>query len=110
MEKEGMTPVRTEAAKRGKAAPAGWRKGGLALAAVAALMLAGSAAWAGNSSTSAGRGTDGAKDDPPPRVQDCAIVTLSTPVLYACRGKTYTEYELSYLRQQYEQRHQSARQ
>lgn len=35
-----------------------------------------------------------------PKVQDCAIVTLSTPTLYACHAKVYTEYQLQHLREQ----------
>jgi hypothetical protein len=44
-----------------------------------------------------------ARQDPPPKVQNCAIVTLSTPVLYACNGKVYTEYQLQHLREKAEQ-------
>jgi len=37
---------------------------------------------------------------PPPDVTDCAIVTLSTPTLYACGGKVYTVFQLQHLREQ----------
>jgi len=40
-----------------------------------------------------------AKADPPPDVTKCAIVTVSTPMLYACNGKTYTAYKLQQLRE-----------
>ena len=36
----------------------------------------------------------------PPDVTDCAIVTLSTPTLYACGGKVYNVYQLQHLREQ----------
>ncbi len=42
------------------------------------------------------------RDPKPPKVQNCAIVTLSTPVLYACDGKVYTEYQLQHLREKSE--------
>lgn len=41
----------------------------------------------------------GAKSDPPPRVQDCGIVTISTPNKYICNGKVYTSYQLQQLRE-----------
>ncbi len=41
-----------------------------------------------------------AAKSPAPKVQDCGIVTLSTPVLYACNGKVYTEYALQHIREQ----------
>ncbi len=37
---------------------------------------------------------------PAPDVAHCAIVTLSTPTLYACGGKVYTVYQLQQLREQ----------
>ncbi|HLH78449.1 MAG TPA: hypothetical protein VKV28_16740 [Candidatus Binataceae bacterium] len=40
-----------------------------------------------------------AKADPPPDVTNCAIVTVSTPMLYACKGKVYTAYQLQQLRE-----------
>lgn len=40
-----------------------------------------------------------AKTDPPPDVTNCAIVTVSTPMLYACKGKVYTAYQLQQLRE-----------
>jgi aspartate aminotransferase-like enzyme len=30
----------------------------------------------------------------PPLVQDCAIVTISSPTRYACNGKVYTSFDL----------------
>ncbi|GEM_PF-1804346 len=36
-----------------------------------------------------------ADNDPPPDVRHCALVTISSPVLYACNGKVYTEHQLS---------------
>lgn len=39
---------------------------------------------------------------PPPRVENCAVVTISTPAKYACNGKVYTAYELQHLREKWE--------
>jgi hypothetical protein len=36
----------------------------------------------------------------PPKVENCAIVTVGTPVLYACKGKVYTGYKLQHLREE----------
>ncbi len=47
------------------------------------------------------------KSDPPPDVQHCALVTISSPVLYACNGKVYSEHQLARLRE--EARRQKAR-
>jgi len=33
-----------------------------------------------------------------PRVEDCAIVAISSPSRYACNGKVYTSYQLAKLR------------
>ncbi len=43
-----------------------------------------------------------ARNVPPPKVQNCAVVTISTPVKYACNGKVYTNYELQHLREKWE--------
>jgi len=40
--------------------------------------------------------------DPPPKVENCAVVTISTPAKYACNGKVYTTYELQHLREKWE--------
>jgi hypothetical protein len=51
--------------------------------------------------------------DPPeksvvaPDVSHCALVTISSPVLYACNGKVYSEHKLARLRE--EARRQKAR-
>lgn len=39
---------------------------------------------------------------PPPMVENCAVVTISTPAKYACNGKVYTAYELQHLREKWE--------
>jgi hypothetical protein len=39
-----------------------------------------------------------AGDNPPPLVQNCGIVSISSPTKYACNGKTYTSFELLKLR------------
>jgi hypothetical protein len=49
--------------------------------------------------------------DPPgksstiPDVFHCALVTISSPVLYACNGKVYSEHQLARLRAQAQQQH-----
>ena len=36
---------------------------------------------------------------PPPRIQDCAIVAISSPSRYACNGVVYSSFELLKLRE-----------
>ncbi len=38
---------------------------------------------------------------PPPRVQDCGLVAISTPARFACNGKTYTSFQLAKIRTDY---------
>jgi hypothetical protein len=38
---------------------------------------------------------------PPPLVQDCGLVAISTPARYACNGKTYTSFQLTKIRADY---------
>ncbi len=33
-----------------------------------------------------------------PRIEDCAIVAISSPSKYACNGKVYTSFQLAKLR------------
>ena len=82
------------------------------LAAAAVLMVAGCASQASDPPLAAADppaksqpqvSTAAAHNDPPPKVQDCAIVTISTPVKYACKGKVYTEFELQRLREKWEE-------
>ncbi len=44
-------------------------------------------------------------DVPPPFVQDCAIVSISSPAKFACNGKTYTSFDLLKLRLAWEKSH-----
>ncbi len=44
-----------------------------------------------------------------PRVEDCAIVGISTPTKYACGGKVYTSYQLAKLRMDEEKRYESGK-
>lgn len=46
-----------------------------------------------------------ASDSPPPRVQDCGIVTIGSPTKYACNGKVYTSFDLAKLRLDWEKNH-----
>ncbi len=38
---------------------------------------------------------------PPPLVQNCGLVAISTPARYACNGKTYTSFQLTKIRSDY---------
>jgi hypothetical protein len=38
---------------------------------------------------------------PPPLVQNCGLVAISTPARYACNGKTYTTFQLTKIRADY---------
>ena len=40
-----------------------------------------------------------------PRVEDCAIVAISTPSRYACNGKVYTSYQLAKMRMEEEKKY-----
>jgi hypothetical protein len=42
-----------------------------------------------------------------PRVEDCAIVAISSPSRYACNGKVYTSFQLAKLRMQEEKKYAS---
>lgn len=54
---------------------------------------------------------DPPKNDPSaPDVAHCALVTISSPVLYACNGKTYSEHQLARLRQQQAAQQRAAQQ
>jgi|SRR6516225_5953956 hypothetical protein len=43
----------------------------------------------------------------PPFVQNCAIVTISSPTRYECNGKIYTSFELAKLRTDWEAKDQA---
>ena len=40
-----------------------------------------------------------------PRVEDCAIVGISSPTKYACGGKVYTSFQLAKLRMDEEKKY-----
>jgi hypothetical protein len=40
-----------------------------------------------------------------PRVEDCAIVSISSPSRYACNGKVYTSFQLAKWRMSEEKRY-----
>ena len=42
---------------------------------------------------------------PPPRVEDCAIVSISSPSRFACNGKVYTTFQLAKMRMEEEKRY-----
>ncbi len=39
------------------------------------------------------------KHDPPPKVENCGIVAVGSPMKFACDGKVYTSFQLAHLRQ-----------
>jgi hypothetical protein len=44
-----------------------------------------------------------------PRVEDCAIVAISSPTRYACNGKVYTSFQLAKLRADQEKKYASGK-
>src|SRR5579864_9320082 len=44
-----------------------------------------------------------------PRVEDCAIVGISSPTKYACNGKVYTSFQLAKLRMDEEKKYAAGR-
>ena len=40
-----------------------------------------------------------------PRVEDCAIVGISSPTKYACNGKVYTSFQLAKMRMEEEKKY-----
>lgn len=49
---------------------------------------------------------NGKPTGPPPRPEDCAMIKQS-PGTYVCNGKTYTSFELTRMREEYEKQRQS---
>jgi hypothetical protein len=46
---------------------------------------------------------------PAPRVEDCAIVAISSPSRFACNGKVYTSFQLAKLRMEEEKKYASGK-
>jgi hypothetical protein len=44
-----------------------------------------------------------------PRVEDCAIVGISSPTKYACNGRVYTSFQLAKLRMDEEKKYASGK-
>lgn len=44
-----------------------------------------------------------AHENTTPRAENCAIVTVGTPVKFACGGKVYSSWDLQHLREKEEQ-------
>jgi len=44
-----------------------------------------------------------------PRVEDCAIVAISSPTKYACNGKVYTSFQLAKARMEEEKKYASGK-
>lgn len=64
-------------------------------------MLALSAALIGGCATAVkpqAGATSTAMAKPAPRAENCAVVTVGTPVKFACDGKVYTSWALQHLR------------
>jgi hypothetical protein len=47
----------------------------------------------------------GTAEQPPPAIQNCALVAISTPSRWACGGKTYTAYQLARARMNWEKKY-----
>lgn len=70
--------------------------------AAAMLALAGCSAMAPSSPVT---GTQqAAAAGPPPLVQNCGIVAISSPTRYVCNGKVYTSFQLAKLREDWEKK------
>jgi hypothetical protein len=80
----------------GCASTAGWGPPPTATSAEAAAAKGGAPAF--RSTTAIGgtlaKRSQGVKVPPNVRVQDCAIVAISSPARFACDGKVYTSFEL----------------
>jgi hypothetical protein len=75
----------------------------VAMLALCATVLVGARAVVAADTQGSSTATKVASQDPkPPKVENCAIVTVSTPVSYACGGKVYTSYQLQQLREKAE--------
>jgi hypothetical protein len=46
-----------------------------------------------------------AAPNPPPRVQNCGIVSIGSPTKYVCNDKVYTSFELVDLQQDWDKDH-----
>ena len=44
-----------------------------------------------------------------PRIEDCAIVSISSPSRYACNGKVYTTFQLAKMRMAEEKKYASGK-
>ena len=51
-----------------------------------------------NTGTPAGTASQTAAAKPIPRIEDCAIVGISSPSKFVCNGKVYTSFQLAKLR------------
>jgi hypothetical protein len=77
------------------------------LSIASALFALSGCAWMQHPGGSAPSQQMAAEEVPPPMVQDCGIVSSSSPTKYACNGKVYTSFELLKLRQAWEKSHGS---
>ncbi|HUY26452.1 MAG TPA: hypothetical protein VMV27_03445 [Candidatus Binataceae bacterium] len=92
-----MNRIRSNLAKPSGFLKAGAVAGALALAAAGCSTMA---APADSPPAASAQSASAKPATPAPDVTDCAIVTLSTPTLYACGGKVYTVFQLQHLREQ----------
>jgi hypothetical protein len=44
---------------------------------------------------------NGQPTGPPPKVEDCAVISVGSPMKYECNGKQYTSFELNRMRTNY---------
>jgi len=50
---------------------------------------------------------NGQPTGPPPNVLDCTMTKQASPTTYVCNGKTYTSFQLTQMRADYEKKQQS---
>ncbi len=80
----------------------------IVLAATAALAAGCAGVSPGTMVTPAATGRSAASG-PVPRVQDCGVVSISSPAKYVCGGKVYTTFQLAKLREQEEKKYESGK-
>ncbi len=71
----------------------------------AAIALAGCSAMPSLPGEKAAPARQNAQSGPPPSVQNCGIVSISSPSKYVCNDKVYTSFDLANLRQDWEKNH-----
>jgi hypothetical protein len=78
---------------------------GLAAAAFTAAGCSSMQPFVGSGGEPAASTQASAATTPPPRVQDCAIVNITSPNQFYCKGKVYTSFQLTKLREDWAKDH-----